>query len=147
MISAQISNCRKNMEYIQSMYEKVYSIVLQHNQPPLEPVRTPFTCTFFPFVRLFCITVCTMGVTALVLLCPLLRNLTQDEPQKPTGSSGGISISLSLIVQHNYSKWSKSREEVNIIKNLCLGHPLLMLWHFRLWLLFSYARLQSRPAS
>ena len=54
VIGARISNCRKHVENVQPMYEKVHSVVLQRiNYPPSVESRsvTPFTFSQ-PVVRL-----------------------------------------------------------------------------------------------
>ena len=120
VISARISNCRKHVENIQPMYEKVHScsvVILQREHPPLDSL-TPFM--FSPILRLLSISACTIGVTAFILLCPLLRNLTplgSYEPQL-AAPSDGISIS---DVQYGINPGRKSTSSpIFILGVLCL---------------------------
>ena len=100
MISARISNCRKHVENIQPMYEKVHSEVLQRIDHSASVVEPSVTTTFKSILRLFgSISVCTIGVIALALLYPLLQKyLTlsdSNESQKPADN-----ITISEAVAH-----------------------------------------------
>ena len=137
VVSQRISNCRKNVEKIQPMYKKVHDLVTQHNHPPLDPAAaTTFAVPQF-VRRLISIGACTVGVTALALLCPLLiKYLRHISLSGVTLPSRPPDISLLAVAKQEDIRFSMQTQprgislQMYLLGVLCLGCGIIGLGCF-----------------
>ena len=130
VISARISNCRKRVENIQPMYEKVYGEVLQRIDHSASLVEPSVTTTFKSILRLFgSISVCTIGVIALALLYPLLQKyLTLSDSNESQKPADNITISEAVVHGAAHPDGKKSASLTGFILGcvICLACCVLL---------------------